>query len=72
MRGARCLEDLRMLPGNWHELKGDRKGQLACSLLGRNRLIFTPADNPRPTKPDGGLDWSRVTAVENIEIEDYH
>ena len=72
MRDAQCLEDLRVLPGHWHELKGDRKGQLACSLHGFNRLIFTPANDPLPTKSDGGLDWSQVTAVENIEITDYH
>ena len=72
MNDARNLEDLRWLPGGWHELKGDRKGQLACSLSGRVRLIFTPAHDPLPTKPDGGLDWTRVTAVENLEIVDYH
>ena len=72
MRDAKSLESLRLLPGHWHELVGDRKGQLACSLLGRNRLIFTPAHTPRPAKPDGGLDWTRITAIENIEIEDYH
>jgi proteic killer suppression protein len=71
MTDANNLGELRFLPGAWHELVADRRGQLACSLLGRTRLIFTPAD-PRPTKPDGGLDWSQVTSVENIEIVDYH
>jgi len=66
------LEQLRFEPGAWHELAGDRKGQLACSLLGRVRMVFTPANDPRPVKPDGGLDWSQVTAVTNLEIVDYH
>ena len=72
MQKVTCLEDLRFLPGAWHELVGDRKGQLACSLLKRVRLIFEPANDPRPLKPDGGLDWSKVTAVVNLEIVDYH
>lgn len=29
---AESLEALRYLPGNYHELKGDRKGQWACDL----------------------------------------
>jgi proteic killer suppression protein len=66
------LEALRNTAGNYHELTGDRKRQIACSLNGRNRLIFTPANDPRPIKPNGGLDWSKVTAVMNIEIVDYH
>jgi hypothetical protein len=36
------------------------------------RLIFIPADDPIPTKDDGGLDWSKVTAVEILEIADTH
>ena len=72
MRDAENLEELRFAAGGWHELKGDRKGQLACSLLKRLRLVFAPANDPRPVKPDGGLDWSQVTAVVNLEIIDYH
>jgi proteic killer suppression protein len=72
MRDAKNLGELRFVSGDWHELKGDREGQLACSLRGLDRLIFTPANDPRPTKPDGGLDWSEVTAVMNIKIDDYH
>jgi len=72
MRDVDSLEDLRFEPGGWHELVGDRDGQLACSLRGLNRLVFTPANDPIPTKPDGGLDWSGVTAVINIKIIDYH
>ena len=72
MRDAEYLEALRGQPGWWHELTGDRKGELACSVSGRIRLIFTPANDPLPTKPDGGLDWTQVTAVMNLEIVDYH
>ena len=72
MRDAESLEVLRFEAGSWHELTGDRKGQLACSITRLKRLVFMPANDPIPTKPDGGLDWSKVTAVMNIEIVDYH
>ena len=66
------LEKLRFFPGHFHELAGDRWGQLAVSLEGLSRLIFEPNHDPRPTKPDGGLDWSAVTSVTIVEIVDYH
>jgi len=69
---AENLEELRTFPGNYHELTGDRKGQIACNITGRLRLIFTPDHESNITKPDGGLDWSKVTAVMNLEIVDYH
>ena len=72
MQDVDNLEQLRYAAGDWHELKGDRKGQLACSLRGLKRLVFIPANDPIPTKPDGGLDWIQVTAVMNVEIVDYH
>jgi proteic killer suppression protein len=69
---ASNLEELRHRPGGWHELTGNRWGQLAASLDGLNRLIFEPNNDPRPTKPDGGLDWTAVTEIVIIEITDYH
>lgn len=72
MHDVKYLSDLRFLPGDWHELKGNRKGEIACSVSGRVRLIFVPANIPRPTNVDGGLDWAQVTAVVNLEITDYH
>jgi len=69
---ASNLEELRHRPGSWHELIGNRWGQLAVSLNGLNRLIFEPNHDERPTKADGGLDWSAVTEILIIEITDYH
>ncbi len=69
---AANLEELRFRPGSWHELIGDRWGQLAVSLKGLERLIFEPNNDPRSTKPDGGLDWTGVTEIIIIEITDYH
>ena len=72
MRAARNLEDCRHLPGRYHELTGDRKGQIAADVEHPKRLIFKPAHDPPPKKRDGGLDWNKVTAVIVLEIEDYH
>jgi plasmid maintenance system killer protein len=73
LRDAYNLEDLRSLPqARCHELTGDRAGQLSVDLVHPYRLIITPANEPPPMKPDGGLDWSRVTAVLIIRVEDTH
>jgi proteic killer suppression protein len=73
LRDADTLEDLRYLPqARCHELTGNRTGQLSVDLAHPYRLLFTPAHEPPPAKPDGGLDWSRVTAVVVIGVEDTH
>lgn len=69
---APTLEVMRGLPGNCHELSGNRVGTLAIALDGPYRLIFEPAGNPRPQLEDGGLDWQGVTAVRVLEVENYH
>ena len=72
LRAARSLEDLRHSAGDLHELKGDRAGQLSMKLKGGDRLIVEPSHDPPPRKPDGGLDWSQVTAIRIVEVGDYH
>lgn len=73
MKAAENLDDLGRLPGaRCHELKGNRQGQLAVDLVHPKRLVFEVADNPKPTKTDGGLDWKQVTKIEVLEIVDYH
>lgn len=69
---VQTLGVMRALPGHCHELKGDRSGQLAVSLDGAYRLVFEPADEPRPTAKGGGLDWERVSAIRILSVEDYH
>jgi toxin HigB-1 len=66
------LEVMRTLPGRCHELKHDRAGQLAIDVRHPYRLIFEPANEPIPRKEDGGLDWSKVTRIRILEVEDYH
>lgn len=73
LRAASSLQDLRYLPkARCHELKGNRSGQLSVDLDHPYGLVFCPANNPIPTKPDGGLDWGKTTAIEIIGIEDTH
>ena len=72
LRAAPTLETMRQLPGRCHELKGNRAQQLSVDLDGPYRLILYPAHNPVPLKPDGGMDWKKVTAVTVKEVRDTH
>ena len=69
---ADTLEDVRHLPGHFHELTGNRKGQWACDLDQPYRLIFTPHELPIPTDSSGRYIWIEITSVELIEITNYH
>ncbi|MBO7562375.1 MAG: killer suppression protein HigA [Bacteroidales bacterium] len=69
---AETLEDTRYLPGNYHELTHNRKGQWACDLDQPYRLIFEPHEDPIPTNPDGQYIWIEIKGVEILEIENYH
>jgi plasmid maintenance system killer protein len=72
LRGATVLEDLRNAPGRLHQLSGDRAEQFSLDLVHPYRLLFEAANDPIPRKPDSGLDWTQVTAVRIIEVEDTH
>lgn len=72
LAAAQTLEDVRYLPGNYHELVGNRKGQWACNLVHPYRLIFQAQEDPVPTNDDGQYLWIEIKGVEIIEIEDYH
>ena len=69
---AESLEDVRFMPGNYHELKNERKGQWACDLDQPYRLIFTPLEKPIPINEDGQYVWIEIKGVEVIEIVNYH
>jgi proteic killer suppression protein len=45
---------------------------IAVDLVHPDRLVFKPADDPPPRKPDGGLDWTQVRSIEIVGIGDYH
>jgi plasmid maintenance system killer protein len=72
LRAAVVLADLRNTPGRLHELKGDRKGQFSLDLDGPYRLLFVANHNPVPARPEGGIDWTRITAVTILGVEDTH
>ena len=73
LRAAGTLEAMRSLPqARCHELKGNRAGQISVDLDHPYRLIFKPASEPLPTRPDGGLDWSKVSAITILGVEDTH
>ncbi len=69
---ANTLEDVRNLPGNYHELSANRKGQWAVSLDGPYRLIFVPHEDPIPVDENGKYVWIEIKGVEIEEIENYH
>ena len=69
---ATTLEDVRYLPGNFHELKSTRKGQWACDLDQPYRLVFTPIVRPIPVNDNGQYIWIEITSVEILEIINYH
>ena len=72
LRDAATLEDVRYLPGRFHELTGTRKGQWACDLDHPYRLVLTPHEDPIPANEHGQYNWLEITGVEVIEIVDYH
>jgi len=72
LRYAQTLEDVRYLPGNYHELTGDRKGQWACDLDQPCRLLFEPHEHPVPENEHGQYVWLKIVGVEIMEIVNYH
>ena len=64
------LEDYKQIDRRCHELAGEYKGKIAIDLEHPYRLIIEP--NPRITKLDGGLDWTKTTSVSVVEVVDYH
>lgn len=73
LAAAANLGQLSLVPGaRPHALAGDRAGEFAVDLPGGMRLVFVPAHDPPPMEEGGGLDLRAVTAVEIIEVVDYH
>jgi plasmid maintenance system killer protein len=70
---AENLEELSKLPQTRvHQLSGDRHEQISVDVKHPYRLILTCAHDETPRKPDGGLDWARITKVQIVEIVDPH
>lgn len=72
LKAAEYLSNISHLPpSRLHQLNGDRKGQFAVTLNGPCRLIFRPT-HPVPKNDEGGIDLSKVTAIDFIEVANYH
>jgi len=73
LMAADNLQTLRLLPQTRaHELTGDRAGQISVDVKHPYRLLLAPAHDETPRKPDGGLDWARVTKLKILGIVDTH
>ena len=59
-------------PEKRHELTGNRKGEFAVYVKYPYRITFVPNHSPVPKMKDGGIDLTRVTAIEILKVEDYH
>ncbi len=62
-------------PSRCHELVEGKRGkqhQLSVDLDHPYRLIFVPDHEPIPFREEGGLDWSQVTAIKILGVEDTH
>ena len=55
-----------------HQLRGDRDETYAVDLGPRQRLVFAANHETTPRNDDGGIATHQVTAIEIIEITDYH
>ena len=70
---AANLEELSKLPQTrLHQLSGDRHEQLSVDVKHPYRLILVCSHDETPRKPDGGLDWARITKVQVVGTADTH
>lgn len=59
-------------PVRRHQLSGKLQDHFAVDLVHPFRLVFRPAQEPIPLKNDGGIDLEAVTAIEIVDVDDYH
>lgn len=72
LHAADSLADMRNLPGRCHELTGDREGTFSIDLDGPYRLLFKSGHIPVPLKPDGGIDWTKISSIIVLGVENTH
>lgn len=72
LNAAATLSYASKLPGRFHALTGDRKGQFAFHLQGGCRLVIEPVGDPMPRRVDDSPDLERVTIVRVVFVGDYH
>ena len=73
LQAAGSLADISYIPpARCHELSGNRAGQFSVDLKHPYRLLFIPTVTPVPRMKDGGIDRTRITSIEIIDIIDTH
>lgn len=72
LRAAQNMALCAVLPGKFHALTKDRRGQFAVWLTRAVRLVFEPVAEPMPRRVDGSIDMSRITTVRVVYIGNYH
>jgi len=72
MADAESFDDLKHLPGRFHQLKADRADHWACDLDQPYRLVFMPGETPIPKDQHGKQLLSEIRIVEIQEITNYH
>lgn len=60
---AEFLEDLRNLPGRWHELKGNLKNHISANLNGKIRILFTPNQASDTYMENNSMNWKKVVSL---------
>lgn len=65
MMAAENLDELQRLPGHYHILTGNRRGEWACTIEKGLRLIFK-------VNEDGSIPLLEITEVTIVELKDYH
>ena len=59
-------------PARCHELSSNLRGFFSVDLDHPYRLLFQPNQNPVPQRPEGGIDWTQITALKILRVEDTH
>ena len=72
LRAAVNLAACPSLPGKFHALDRDRKGQYAMSLARGYRLVFEPVAELVPVLPGGSIDLGNITTIRVVYIGNYH
>ena len=73
LRAAQVLNDMRNVRrARCHELKGDHAGQLSVDLDHPYRLIFEAVDQEGNTIRSRALDWTKVTIIRILGVENTH
>ena len=70
LQAAKKVSEL--VAGKPHPLRYKRLGQFSVTILGGLRLIFECGNNPIPKTNDDSVDWTQVTIVKILSLEDYH